>query len=287
MHYLNQMTLFLSLLLVAAHPASSETVAMIQYDADRHYGDYDTNMHNLEILALQAVEAGATVLLFPEGSAHGYTSARRTWCRPGMTQFQGKACDDVSLVAESVPGGRSADFWQEFAAVHQALILYHIMEEDDGRFFNTTVAVDAQGVRGKYRKRYLYYIDEAYADEGTDLLTLEVAGKKFGVLICMDANFNSLFTAYRDQGVADLFVAMDWDQSPAGSRAGRVFFRSLAQRHRMNIYASDQSAWDSTGYYPASGQERTRAPLAPVAVGADGYTLQVSGKQASRTWGDY
>lgn len=276
MHYIK--AIVLTLVLQTSAPSFGQTVAMIQYDADRHYGDYDTNMLNLKQLATEAVEAGASVLLLPEGSAHGYTSTRRTWCRPGMTQFQGKTCDDVSQVAETVPGGRTGDFWQVFAAEHRVLVLFHIMEEADGSFYNTTVAVDADGVRGKYRKRYLYYTDEAYAEPGSELLVLEVAGKKFGVMICMDANFSSLFSAYRDRGVSNLFVAMDWDQSPVGSRAGREFFRSQAQRHRMNIFASDQSAWDSTGFYPSNGHQRIRAPLPAEAVGSDGYTLYTSRK---------
>lgn len=253
--------------------SSAQTIAMIQYDADSHYGDYETNIQNLEILAREAVNAGAAVLLLPEGSAWGYTAPGRTWCRPGLSHFQGKTCDDVSLAAEKVPGGRTGLYWQDFAAAHNVTVLYHVMEQDEGAFYNTLAAVNARGLIGKYRKRYLYYIDEAYAQPGSDLFVLEIEGRAYGVMICMDANYGTLFSAYKQRGVTDFFISMDWDQSPLSSRAGQVFFRNQARRWQVNIFASDQAAWDSTGFYPATGEARLRAPLPEVGVGTNGLTL--------------
>ncbi len=254
--------------------ARAAVVAMVQYDADRHYGDYRTNMENLMALASQAVAAGATVVVLPEGSAQGYASAGRLWCRPGMDSFRSQTCDDVSTVAEPVPGGATGLAWEEFARLHGVEVFYAVMERDGESYFNTLAVVGAEGYVGRYRKRSLYWVDEAYAESGRDPLIVEIDGRKVGILICMDANYDSYFQEYRRQGALDVIASMDWDQSPQGQRAGRLFFRGQARRNQMNLFVSDQATWDSTGYYAADGSERARAPLPAVAPGTDGFVLQ-------------
>jgi predicted amidohydrolase len=255
-------------------PLHAAVVALVQYDADRHYGDYRTNMDNLMALATEAVAAGATTIVLPEGSAYGYSGEGRLWCRPGMATYQGQRCDDVGEVAESVPGGATGLVWGDFARRHGVQVFYAVMERDGASYFNTVAVVDAQGYIGRYRKRSLYWVDEAYAEPGEDPLIVTVGGRQVGVLICMDANYDALYRGYRAAGASDVIVPMDWDQSPDGERAGRIFLRSQARRNRMNLFVSDQATWDSTGYYPSGGSERARAPLPAVAPGVDGLVLQ-------------
>ena len=95
--------------------AAGATIALVQYDADSHYGDYDLNLENLTVLAESAASEGAQLIVLPEGSTYGYASASRLWCRPGMRTFMGKRCDDVSAVAEDVRTGRTTKYWHEFA----------------------------------------------------------------------------------------------------------------------------------------------------------------------------
>lgn len=263
--------------LLASTLAQAAAVAVVQYDADRHYGDYRTNLENLLVLANDAVAAGATVVVLPEGSARGYATGERLWCRPGMDSYAGKQCDDVSQVAEAVPGGESGRIWEDFAREHRVQVFYAVMERDGDAYYNTVAVVGPDGFVGKYHKRSLYYIDEAYAEPGSEPLVVSIDGRPFGVLICMDANYDSYFREYREQGVRDVIATMDWDQSPLGQRAGRVFFRSQARRNQMNLFVSDQATWDSSGVYPASGGERARAPMPQVAPGTDGFVLQALG----------
>ncbi len=253
--------------------ATEPVIALVQYDADSHYGDYELNLENLTQLAASAATDGAQLIILPEGSSYGYASPTRLWCRPGLRTFMGKHCDDVSTAAEDVRLGKTTKHWHEFAKNHQATVLFSIMEKRDDQYFNTTVAVGPEGFIGSYQKMNLYVVDQAYATAGRDLFLLDFFGKSYGIMICMDTNYSSLFDAYKDAGADAIIAPMDWDQSPASSRAGVTFFRQQALRHSVDIYVSDQSNWDSTGYYPASGATRYRAPLAPIAVGADGYTL--------------
>jgi len=253
--------------------ADGSTVALVQYDADSHYGDYDQNIENLTNLAMSAANDGANLIVLPEGSTYGYASSTRLWCLPGMRNFMGKTCDDVSLVAEDVRTGKTTVYWQDFASTYQVKVIFSMMEKRNGQYFNSAVVVGPDGFIGSYQKRYLYYVDQAYATPGSNLLLLDFAGQTFGVMICMDTNYSSHFQTYKSAGADAIIAPMDWDQNPTSTRAGETFFRQQAQRNAVDMYVSDQSSWDSTGFYPASGIVRYRAPLAPVAVGVDGYTL--------------
>jgi len=275
MKFFKFLTLFSLGLFLISNPsfAANAKIAMIQYDADSHYGDYDFNMESLTRLAEDAAEEGAQLIIFPEGSTYGYASKTRLWCRPGMRTFLGKNCDDVSNVAENERDGKTTRYWEKFALNHQVTVIFSIMEKMNNEYFNTAVVVGPEGLIGSYQKKHLYIVDQGYATPGTDLLLLDLFGITFGVMICMDTNYSTLFQLYKNAGATAIIAPMDWDQSPDSSRGGIKFFRQQANRHAIDIYVADQSAWDSTGFYPASGAVRSRAPLAPVAVGSDGYSV--------------
>lgn len=253
--------------------AAGEKIALIQYDADRYYGEYETNLTNLTRLVGEAIDAGANIIVMPEGSTLGYASGDSLWCRPGIESYRGKNCDSVEPVAELVPGGRTSEYWQAIASQFNVVLLFSVIEKEGGQYFNTTVVLDESGYLGRYRKTYLYWVDQAYASPGSELFVLEVFGKRLGLMICLDVNYAALFQAYKSVGVDGLIVTMDWDQNPYSNRAGGVVMRHQALRFNLDLYVSDQSTWDSTGFYPASGGERIRAPLAAIAVGGDGFVL--------------
>jgi N-carbamoylputrescine amidase len=254
--------------------AKPHSVALIQYDADSFYNQYQTNRDRLTLLALDAVTNGANMIVMPEGSLLGYATRSRLWCRPGLSQFRGMTCDNVIDVAENVRTGRSTIYWTEFAKTHNVVIVFNTIEAASNRYFNTAVAVDANGYLSSYRKMNLYWVDEAYATAGEDLTTLDVFGTRYGFMICMDFGFSELYRRYRMRGITNILGPMDWDQSPDDAhRAGKVVFRKNAKEHGMNLLVADQSRWDSTGFYPASGDNRVRNPLPDDGVLVDGYTL--------------
>ena len=261
------------LLTQASVIAAGATIALVQYDADSHYGDYDLNLENLTVLAESAASEGAQLIVLPEGSTYGYASSSRLWCRPGLRTFMGKRCDDVSAVAEDVLTGRTTKYWHEFAKKNEVTVMFSIMEIQNDQFFNTAVTVGPNGYIGSYQKRSLYIVDEAYATPGSEEFILELFGKSFGVMICMDTNYTAYFRSYKQAGADAIIAPMDWDQSPDSTRGGSSFFRQQASRNMLGIYVSDQASWDSTGFYPASGAVRLRAPLAPIAIGTNGYAL--------------
>lgn len=253
---------------------SPGAIALVQYDGDSRFGDYEHNLRELTRLAEEAVAKGAKIIVTPEGSLYGYASKDELWCKPGMMEFKGRRCRDVSRVAEPVPGGRSAEYWAAFSRRHGVFVLFNVPENDGGTFYNTMGVTGPSGFTARYRKRMLYRTDEAYASAGAEPTVLKTDYGCFGLLICLDAHPQSpYFQEYKDLEVNALIIAMDWDDDPAGAYAAKLKFREWAGEQRLDIYASDAAPWDGAGKYPASGAERERDGLPPDAVGVAGVSI--------------
>lgn len=255
-------------------PDTPWDVGLVQYDGDAHFGDWDTNLANLTGWATEAVNRGADLVLLPEGSAYGYATRDETWCRPGETTAAGRACQDVSSVAEPVPGGPSTEWWTRFAAQHGVFVLYSVPEVDGDTFYNTLGIVGPDGYVGRYRKRALYYIDLAWASPGEEDFVLETPHARFGLLICMDGTYDGrYYDGYADLGADAILLSMDWDQDPTGRGAAATWFVDRAHNNDVDIYASDVSTWDGTGWYSPTREVRERYGLPDPAVGIDGVSV--------------
>lgn len=243
-------------------------IALIQYDADRNFSNYDLNQKNLTDFALAAVENKAKIIVFPEGSLYGYASTDRSheWCLDISTAA---GCLDVNLAAELIPGGRSTSYWGTFATDHQVYVLFNIPERTNaGHYYNTTVAVGPSGYIGKYSKRELYSTDKYYATAGGSEFILETPFGNFGILICLDASDPGHLENY-DKKVDAVILLMDWDDDPNGKYGAKSFFERRSSESGLTIYASDMSSWDGTGKY-LPGYLRERNGLSPTAIGIDG-----------------
>ncbi|MFI5349610.1 MAG: carbon-nitrogen hydrolase family protein [Elusimicrobiota bacterium] len=256
----------------AAEPANAPgAIALIQYDGDAHFGDYEHNLRNLTTLAADAAGKGAKIIVMPEGALYGYASKDELWCKPGLTEFKGRRCRDVSTIAESVPGGKSVEYWSEFSRKHGVFVLFNLPERDGSSFYNTMGVTGPSGFVDRYRKRMLYTTDKAYATAGTEPTVLKTEYGCFGLLICLDADPSSpSFEEYKALKADALIIAMDWDDDPSGQYAAKLKFREWALLHSIDIYASDSAPWDGTAKYPATGGERQRDGLPPDAVGVHG-----------------
>ncbi|GEM_PF-5910349 len=253
---------------------SKPAIALVQYDADRHFGEREINLANLEALTLEAIAAGANIIVHPEGSTCGYASPNKRWCAPSELQVWGPAGADVSTVAEPIPGGPTTAYWQALARTHGVYIVYHLPEAGDaGRYYTTLGVVGPAGFVTRYRKRLLYHIDEAFASPGREAVVLETPYGRFGLMICLDATYNGpYYDAYRDAGVDAIIVSMDWDDDPQGPYAAQTWFADRARDNAVVIYAADVSPWDGTGKY-APGRARERCGLPAVGVGIDGVSI--------------
>lgn len=249
-------------------------IGLVQYDADAHFGDWDFNTASLTMWAEAAIEQGADVLVFPEGSSYGYASPTELWCSPGMDAYEGRSCRDVSTVAEPLPGGPTTDYWATFAADHGVAVIYHVPEVDGAQYYNAIGVVGPTGFVTKYRKRTLYYVDQAYASEGDTGTVISLPDGDFGLMICLDATYDGpYYDEYLAQGVDGIILPMDWDDDPDGPAAAIDWFRDRAAANGVSIFAADVSTWDGTAHYPPGDVPRERNGLPEIAIGIDGISV--------------
>jgi predicted amidohydrolase len=247
----------------------------VQYDGDGPlFGDRDANLAALTMWAEAAIAEGAKIVVFPEGSTYGYASDTELWCAPGLGSYMGRSCRDVSTVAEPLPGGFSTDYWATFAAEHDVFVVYHVPEVDGASYYASIGVVDANGFVTRYRKRSLYYVDQAYATPGNESVVLETPYGDFGLMICLDGTYDGpYYDAYVNAGVDGIIIAMDWDDDPEGPAAAIGWFRDRADTNGVRIYASDVSTWDGTGLYLPGDVPRERNGLPPIAIDVDGISV--------------
>jgi len=86
------------------------------------------------------------------------------------------------------------------------MIVLGLIEEENGRLFNTAVVIDHGAVVGRYRKAHLLDGERIF-DAGSDSPIFEVAGLKFGINICYDTNFPEAARKVADQS-ASLVVCL-------------------------------------------------------------------------------
>lgn len=257
-------------------PDLPPAIGLVQYDGDAHFGDPETNLAELTAWAELAIEQGARIVVFPEGSTYGYASATELWCAPGLDEYMGRSCRDVSTVAEPLPGGPTTEYWAELTALHDVFIVYHVPERDGDDFYASLGVVDANGFVTRYRKRALYYVDSAYATAGTESVVLDTPWGAFGLLICLDGTYDGpYYDAYTSAGVDGIILSMDWDDDPNGPAAAIGWFRDRADVNGVRIYGADVSTWDGTGLYLPGDVPRERNGLPPIAVGTDGISVHV------------
>jgi N-carbamoylputrescine amidase len=247
-------------------------VALVQYNADNSFLDYDKHMTDLTAYAEEAVEQGAKIIVLPEGSTYGYmdASSDKKFCRPSATQSW---CVNVDGYAEIIPEGRTTLYWENFARQHQVYVVYNLPEKATGGvYYNTSGVVGPNGYIGKYSKRQLYYVDSYYAGRGSSELLLQTPYGNFGILICADINNGNFARSYKTQGAHGILFPTDWDERVP--EALRDFSRA-AVNHNIDYFASDVSAWDGTGFYsPSLGlNQRLRPGLAASATNQDGLVL--------------
>lgn len=249
---------------------ASTRVAMLQYDANQHFGDWQVNLENLTTMALEAIQGGAKLVILPEGATNGYATASEAWCTTGRTRCGQWQCRDVQSVGEALPRGRTTEYWSTLARQHAVYIVYPVIEVDGERYYNAMGVVGPDGFITKYRKRLLYGPDYCYAEPGKRSASFSTPFGKFGLLICADGNLDEYYRTYRQQGMDAVVITMDWDQDPTSQRAAKYVFQEKAGVNQMPIFAADNAKWDGTGYYPADGRERVRDGFAPDAIGEEG-----------------
>lgn len=131
-------------------------------------GEIAANLENISRWAAKAGTRGAELVVFPELSITGFWLFR-----------------DAYTLAQPVPGP-ATDSLVEIAAQANLMISAGIVEECEGRFYNTQVIVSAAGLIGKYRKTHINPYESPYYSEGNNLPVFDIGKARVGISICND-----------------------------------------------------------------------------------------------------
>jgi predicted amidohydrolase len=138
-------------------------------------GDKEFNLSRIESLAREAALEGSQAIAFHECSITGYSFARHL------------SRNEMSELAEFVPGGSSINKLIEIASRNNIYVLAGLFEKDtERRLFKTYVCVDKNGLVASFRK--LHPFINPYLTPGDSYCVFDLHGWKCGILICYDNN---------------------------------------------------------------------------------------------------
>lgn len=138
-------------------------------DAEKAY-----NLGRVDALTKQAVARGAEIVSFHE------------CCIPGYTFLMTLRRDELEQLAEPVPDGPSTQRLIDISKENGVPVMAGLVEIDDGRLYNTYVAVTPDGFLAKHRKLHAFISD--FIDSGDSYTVFDLLGCRMGILICYDNN---------------------------------------------------------------------------------------------------
>ncbi len=210
-------------------------IAIAQFSAGMNK---PANLERISDLTGRAANAGAQVVVFPEGA---------------MCDF-GAATDDLSGVAEPLDG-RFIQTLSELAKRFGLTVVAGMFEAIPGEklIYNSAVVVDpAQGLVGTYRKRHLFDAfgeteSERFRRGDEDPLLVEIGGFKTAVVICYDIRFASFIERAADAGAELLVAPAAWVAGPLKEEHLSVLAHARALDNTMYVAVGGQTGSAYTG----------------------------------------
>lgn len=206
-------------------------VAVVQFSAGE---DKPANLDRLLALVAEAAGAGATLVVAPEASMHGF----------------GTGDTPLAPIAEPLDGPFVTGL-RKAAARHGVTIVAGMFEpagDDASRAFNTVVAVTSDGdLAGCYRKQHLFDAlgwvesDRLQAGAASERLVFDCGEFTVGVMTCYDVRFPELARALADDGADLLVLPSAWVAGPLKEDQWTTLVRARAIEDVCYVAAADQT----------------------------------------------
>jgi predicted amidohydrolase len=182
-------------------------------------GDPTKNFEQVRAWTAEAKEHGSTLVVFPELWSTGYDL--ENWRKHAAKLGEG-------LFAQL----------SELAAEFKISIAGSILEEKDGKCYNTLVVYDSNGEQqAVYRKVHLFRLmeEEKWLAPGQESVTTEADWGKTGLAICYDLRFTELFRKYALAGTKIAILPAEW---PARRiKHWQTLLRARAIENQMYVVA--------------------------------------------------
>ncbi len=187
--------------------------------------DKAANLAACSRLAEQAAQAGAELVVLPEGAMHDF-GPQDLVLAPFAEPLDGPFVTGLAAVAHrrglTIVAG-----------------MFEAVEGDPSRAYNTVVAVGPDGsLLGRYRKQHLFDAlgwiesERLVAGDTAELLVFGCGQLTVGVMTCYDVRFPELGRALADRGATLLAVPSAW---VAGPRKAAQFRSLMTARAVENV----------------------------------------------------
>ena len=167
------------------------TLRVAACQIDPKIGEVEDNLERIGLAAVDAVAAGAGLVVLPEAAVTGYAFASLDEALPVARRATAMAEDRIASLAET----------------HRVTIVCGTLESSGDEVYNVALVALPDGRRYRYRKMHLPFLGvDRFATPGPDAPpVVEVDGLRFGVLICYDLRFPEAARICALEG-ADLIV---------------------------------------------------------------------------------
>jgi predicted amidohydrolase len=169
-------------------------VAVVQMTCQM--GAKDENVSKTIDKINEAAANDAKLIVLPEMITSGYIFNTR---------------EEVATLAEPIPAGPTVKKWEAVAKEKDVYIVSGILEEEDGKFYNTAVLIGPDGFIGKFRKMHLWDEDKVWFEPGD--LGIPVFNTPIGriaMIICYDMWFSEMWRIAALKGADIVCVPTNW-----------------------------------------------------------------------------
>ena len=191
-----------------------------------------SNMTRIAVLMHQASLQGADVIVFPEVSL----------CRGSIAQLHSSAASRQAKLIKQLC---------KLAKQYRMNLFVGLVERRVSKFYNSLVAITASGeLLGVYRKQHLFRYTNAGIDEslcfsrGNRALVVKLGAWRFGLSICFDVRFASLYEYYRKK-LVDVVLIPSAFTYETGKQHWDLLTRTRALDSQAYVIAPNQYGYDS------------------------------------------
>ncbi|MEU4287359.1 nitrilase family protein [Kribbella sp. NPDC026596] len=175
-------------------------VAVVQFEPHVGVENLKANATAVEERLTTAADHGAGLIVLPELATTGYVFETR---------------DEAYAHSEPVPGGRSIDMFTRIATERNLYIVGNVVEQANGRLYDTAVLVGPDGYIGRYRKTHLWNTEKLWftpGDEGFSVFDTKIG--RIGLLVCWDIWFPETARIVTQLGADIICIPTGWVWTP-------------------------------------------------------------------------
>ncbi|GGK78888.1 carbon-nitrogen hydrolase family protein [Rufibacter glacialis] len=201
----------------------SEKIKVAAVQMDCVLGDREANLRKAEKLVVQALKAGARLIVLPELFNTGYRVEER----------------DVEM-AETIPGP-TVEWMQHLARKHSVYIAAAILEQSlsKGLVYDTAVLVGPEELLGTYRKTHLWDVESIRFTKGDAFPVFQTAVGNIGLQICYEVGFPEGARVLALQGADILLYPSAFGK--ARGYAWKIATRSRALENGAYVIAANRT----------------------------------------------